>query len=488
MNSSKWNDNRKTDAFKSTMKEKDKNKNKQIARPTNIRVWKNKTRENFDKFNKNDQDNNIKDEERGNNIIEPRKWKGKPRGATHDKMETAHVNDVIEPRKWKGKPRGATHDKMETAHVNDVIEPRKWKGKPCGATHDKMETAHVNDVIEPRKWKGEPRGETRREAFGSMNSKNTPEPLTIDSKWTAAREKRTEPNNLFSTDNMFTQRVPEKKSFNKKIVIIEIKSRKQEEAEKKAIYDSFIKESFILKVGDHLGKKEHKDKDKNKGDITIDSWNSDNGNTNFNYSKEHLTDFDKWEKDLLDYVDGDSDDYETVNKRRNMFFSGFPKKFYEYYKLPKQDKSTYKFSYDKSYSEKQHQLYLMSQLRGLSVLPAIMIEDTQEHIDEAYKSLYELMISKRMNIGDISWEYNVNKLLKIEDRALRNEFNKLRKKYNSIKNIQKKFENKEKVQNSEQDKYNNRHETIFLYYRLKYYDEYYMDGKLKFVNTLKFRT
>ena len=422
MKSSKWNDNRKTDAFKSTRKAK--NKNNQITRPANTRVWKNKTRENFDKFNKNDRDSNRKDEECRNSVIEPRKWKGKPRGSDRDNRET-----------------------------------------------------HANDVIEPRKWKGEPRGETRREAFGSMNSKNTPEPLTIDSKWTATREKRTEPNNLFSTDNMFAPRVPEKKSFNKKIVIIERKTRKQEEAEKKAVYDSFIKESFILKLEDTLGK--NKTVTKKDEDIVTDSWDSDDWC--FKYT-EHLTEFDKWEKDLLEYVDGDSDDYETVNKRRNMFFSGWPKKISEYYKLPKQDKPTYKFSCDRARYDKQHKIYLMSRLRGLSILPAIMVEDTQENIDEAYKSLYELMISKKMDVGDISWEYNVHKLLKIEDRALRKEFSKLRKKYNSIKKIQKKLENKEKVQKGEKDKYDNRHETIFLYYRLKYYDEYYLDGELKFTN------
>jgi hypothetical protein len=396
------------------------------------------------------------------------------------------VNDVIEPRKWKGEPRGAARDKMETTHVNDVIEPRKWKGEPRGAARDKMETTHVNDVIEPRKWKGEPRSETRREAFGSMNSKNTPEPLTIDSKWTAKREKRTEPNNLFSTDNMFTQKVPEKKSFNKKIVVIERKTRKQEEAEKKAVYDSFIKESFILKLGDTLGK--NKTVTKKDGDRVKDSWDSwDSDDGCFNNTK-HLTEFDKWEMDLLEYVDGDSDDYETVNKRRKMYFSSWPKKIYEYYKLSKQDKPTYKFSYDKSYSEKQHKIYLMGRLRGLSILPANMIEDTQENIDEVYTSLYEFMISKRMDYGDISFDYTVLNLTKIENRVLRKEFIKLRKKYNSIKKIQKKFENKQKLQKGEKEKYDNRHETIFLYYRLKYYDEYYMDGELNFVNTLKFRT
>ena len=69
------------------------------------------------------------------------------------------------------------------------------------------------------------------------NSKHTPKPLTIDSKWTAKREKRTEPNNIFSTENIFNPKVPEKKSFNKKIVVIERKTKKQQEAENKAIHD-----------------------------------------------------------------------------------------------------------------------------------------------------------------------------------------------------------------------------------------------------------
>jgi len=448
MENSKWNDKRKTDAFKSTRKtNKINNPNNKIEKPTNTRVWKNKTQTESGNFNFN-KNRNKTYEEFPNNIIEPRKWSTKPRTADND-------NHVIEPRKWSREPR-------TTDNVTNTIEPRKWVGK----------TEHSN-------------------AFGSMGIRNNlksdskHESSSINSKWTAKREKRLESNDPFSNNNIFTPQVPEKKSFNKKIVITERKSKKQQEAEKKAMYDSFIKESFILKLKDTLGKKTvETDKDKDKDKIT-DSW--DSGNNTFNYT-EHLTEFDKWEKDLLEYVDGDSDDsddsddYGAVNKRRKQFFSGRLKHLYEHYKLPEQDKSAPKLSYDKSYYDKKHKSRLISRLRGLSVLPAVMVEDTQDNINEVYESLYEIMVSQRMSVGDISFDYNVENMLEIDNKTLRKEFYKLRKKYNSIKKIQKKLENKESVQKGEQDKYNSRHECIFLYHRLKYYDEYYMDGELNFTN------
>jgi len=433
MKNSKWNDKRKTDAFKSTRKMNKTNiPNNKIEKPTNTRVWKNKTQPQpesptFNNFNKN---RNNKNNNNNNN--------------TYEEVR----NNIIEPRKWNREPR-TTND------VNNVVEPRKWVGKT-----------------------------ERSNAFGSMSTRNNlksdskTEPLTINSKWTAKREKRLESNDPFSNNNIFTSQVPEKKSFNKKIVVLERKTRKQQEAEKKAVYDSFIKESFLLKLEDTLGKKTvETNNDKDKAD-SWDSWDSEN-------NTEYLTEFDKWEKDLLDSVDGDSDDYDVVNKRRKQFFSGRLKDLYEHYKLPERDKSVPKLSYDKSYYDKKHKLRLTSSLRGLSVLPAIMVEDTQDtqdNINEAYESLYEIMVSKRMSVGDISFDYNVENMLEIDTKTLRKEFYKLRKKYNSIKKIQKKLENKEKVQKGEKDKYDNRHETIFLYYRLKYYDEYYLDGELKFTN------
>lgn len=425
MKNSKWNDKRKTDAFKSTRKmNKANNPNNKIEKPTNTRVWKNKTQPEsatFKNFNKN------------NTYKEAR-------------------NNIIEPRKWNREPR-------TTSNVNNVIEPRKWVGKT-----------------------------ERSNAFGSMGTRNNlksdskTEPLTINSKWTAKREKRLESNDPFSNNNVFTPKVPEKKSFNKKIVILERKTRKQQEAEKKAVYDSFIKESFILKLEDTLGKKTvETNKDK---DSATDSWNSWDSENN----TEYLTEFDKWEKDLLEYVDDDSDDYEIVNKRRKQFFSGCLKHLYEHYKLPEQDRSVPKLSYDKAYYDKERKSRLTSRLRGLSVLPAIMVkdtQDTQDNINEAYESLYEIMVSKRLSVGDISFDYNVENMLEIDNKTLRKEFYKLRKKYNSIKNIQKKLENKERVQKGEQDKYDSRHECIFLYHRLRYYDEYYMDGELNFTNNTK---
>lgn len=401
MNSSKWNDNRKTNAFKSTRKNNSRRKETN-SRPTNTRIWKNKT--------------------------------------------------LVNPLKKEAK--------------NNVFERRKWN-RDSGDSGKNKSSGFSKNVI------------------NNSNSKTDSAPIKINSKWTAKREKKLDTNNVFSTQNTVVKKIPEKKSFNKKIVIIERKTKKQLEEEKKAVYNSFIKESFILKLEDTLGKNvktEKTDKDENSATDSWDSWDSWDSCSN---STEHLTKFDKWEKVFLEYVDGDNDDYEVVNNRRKQFFCGQLKNLYEYYKLPKQETSVPKLSYDTSYADTRHKLMLMKQLRGLSVLPAMMIEDTQENKNEVYESLYQFMISKRMKVGDISFEYNVETLLKMDDKTLRKEFNKLRKKYNSIKKIQKKLENKERVQKGEQDKYNSRHECIFLYHRLKYYDEYYLDGELNFTNKTK---
>ena len=179
------------------------------------------------------------------------------------------------------------------------------------------------------------------------------------------------------------------------------------------------------------------------------------------------------------------DDYTLTNKKRRNFFSGELEFARKYYELPPIDTTYTEMKYDNQYYESLHKTKLMMRLIGLSILPTIMVEKMDKHIDEAYNSMYEFMISKRKRVPDMSFDYDIVNLLEIEDKILRREFNKLRKKYNSIKKTQKKIEKKEKIQKEELIKYENRHETIFLYHRLRYYDLYYMDGKLKFVNNIR---
>ena len=126
----------------------------------------------------------------------------------------------------------------------------------------------------------------------------------------------------------------------------------------------------------------------------------------------------------------------------------------------------------------------MNDLVGLCLLPSFDTEDTRENIDEGLEALYEFMISRKMRVDDIIYDYDTLKLVYMDDRCLHSSFNKLRKKYNSIKRIGKKIKNNIKLQKSEKDKYDSRHETIFLYHRLRYYDSFYMDGALKFVNNV----
>ena len=412
----KWNDNRITDAFKTTRKNRGKaSKNSSNTRPVNTRIWKDKPR-------------------------------------SSDNESTSFNN-----RQWKRDSSSANRDFSFKTKKNNVI------------------TSPMNN----RQWKRDPSDNDRKSPFKS-NKKNIIASAPINSKWTAKRPQRDNQDDNSNRD-IFAKSVPEKKSFNKKIVIIERKTRKQIEAEKKAVYDSFIKESYILKLEDHLGNKNDESQETN------DCWDLYEDDCN-NY-EEPLTEFEKWERDLLDEIDGeDGDDFEIANKRRKAFFSGILAPLYKDYKL-KNDTSetTSKISSKElcKFYEKQGKCRVMRGLMGLSVLPAIMVEDTQETINEAYESLYEFMISKRMNVGDISFEYNIENLLNIDDKKLRKEFYKLRKKYNSIKKIQKKLENKERIQKGEQDKYDGRHECIFLYHRLRYYNEYYMDGELNFTTNSK---
>ena len=112
-------------------------------------------------------------------------------------------------------------------------------------------------------------------------------------------------------------------------------------------------------------------------------------------------------------------------------------------------------------------------------------EESFKEINEAYDSMYYFMISKNMKVVDMSYDYSIEKLMILEDKVLRKDFIKLRKKYNSIRKIYKKIMNNEKVQKEEQEKYNNRHEVVFLYHRLRFYDLYYMDGKLVLKNNMK---
>ena len=396
----KWNDNRKTDAFKSTRQMYRSNKNSFInTKSSNMRIWRDKT-----------------------------------------------------------PPRMNESRKFENKSLSMNFNNKQWK----------------------------------RDSPIQTNNRVSQQPV-INSKWIAERPKRDTCDGIFQRKNTINLQndnrdiVPEKKSFNKKIVIIERKTKKQLEAEKKAIYDSFIKESFILKVADHLGNKKSIVETKYS-----DSWDINN-EACVDAPEEYIDDFDKWERSLLKYVDGESDDFEISKKRRKSFFTGLCKSVYDHYKLQDYDnKNNKNDKHTSEYDEllkikcmKNHKRRLNHSLRGLSVLPAIMVEDTQENIEEAYDSLYEFMISKRMKVNDISFEYDINHLLDISDKELRREFNKLRKKYNSIKKIQRKLENKEQIHKNEQDKYDTRHECIFLYHRLRYYDKYYMDGKLNFVNNVK---
>lgn len=363
------------------------------------------------------------------------------------------------------------------SNINKPKNTRIWKDKNIKSSNP---TIPVNN----RQWK-------RDNSDKNVESKKTDKSVKIESKWTAKREKTTDifnrntvnnENNsnilINQTINQKINRKPEEKSFNKKIVVIERKTRKQIAAEKKAVYDSFIKESFILKVADHLKKQ------KTTSYVSRDIWDSLSDNDE---PESHLTKFDKWERNLLKEMEGDEDDYDICVKKRKGYFTGRLASLSKYYELPKlkntYEEIKYNNNYNKYYEEKK-KTRLMNDLIGLCLLPSFDTEDSRENIDEGLNSLYEFMISKKMRVDDISFDYNTDKLVELDDKSLNRTFNKLRKKYNSLKRIGKKIKDNIQLQKAEKEKYDNRHETIFLYHRLRYYDSFYMDGSLNFVNNI----
>ena len=128
--------------------------------------------------------------------------------------------------------------------------------KPKNSEFGKINIKSSNPTIpvNNRQWK-------RDNSDKNVESKKTDKSMKIESKWTA-KEKTTD---IFNRNTVITriivilinQTINQKinrnrrKSFNKKYCNRK-KNAKQIAAEKKAVYDSFIKESFILKVADHL--------------------------------------------------------------------------------------------------------------------------------------------------------------------------------------------------------------------------------------------
>ena len=87
-----------------------------------------------------------------------------------------------------------------------------------------------------------------------------------------------------------------------------------------------------------------------------------------------------------------------------------------------------------------------------------------------------------MRMVDFLFDYNILNLLKYDDKELRKEFMKLRKKHNANQRIGLKIDTNVKVQQNEMDKYMDRYKVEFLMERMMYFDKYFMDGELNFTN------
>lgn len=370
-------------------------------------------------------------------------------------------NTVEEPKFVPKFIRKKDRDKTDMAD-NTPVKTRTWKNKTS-----RLNTNDTHDTHELKSLAG---------AFPGQQLKNTHSDAPITSKWSKARVKRDSDDGPFSRSRQ--QRDEHsyesmKKSFNKKIVIAERQTLQQRKAAEKAVYDSFIKDSYVLKI-EH-GEKKEKDVDPQ---VVTDCW--DSLEELYGPDPEPLTrtEFDDWYDEFRLEIEGppkpepkvaiaypwegehlcDHEQNWYIYKQLNASCMVDPKKLQvaiNFYKISKLD---------------------LTDLKTLNMsqnnLNKLMDPNTPVH----------KCGSGKMKMNDFMFDYNILNLSKCDDKELRKDFMKLRKKHNTNQRIALKIKKNMKVQKNEMEKYMDRYKVEFLMERLMYFDKYFMDGELNFTN------
>jgi hypothetical protein len=335
-----------------------------------------------------------------------------------------------------------------------------WRGRGSNTTNTNTNTKtnFVNDALKNTfstgnsRWTKKPDStlnagrpfEKKSSDLFQKNSVSIPSIPKNNRRWelTDEDQKRRETQDVFQntfekSSNSGTDSVTKpKKSFNKKIHIIDTYSQKEEEQRKKAIYDSFIKDSFILK----------KEKSVEKAYIINDAWDSDKDSDNLFIEKK--TEWDIWLEMNGHHFQALFDKIDTEINKKTQIIDKMDKTFYAQPSL-----TTYNVEW-----------YVRKQL-----LCSEMIDiDKQELLWNFYKNT-------NMTMSNFIVKYSINRLIRTNGDEIKKQYQKLRKKINDIKKIEKKQKNGDFLHKAQADKLKYKLEVEFLYQQLKYYLNYYLE-------------
>lgn len=384
---------------------------------------------------------------------------------TTSTFKTYTTSNTSEPIKSKWTKKRTEHtsnittefssNSRNTIYDNLPIKTRTWKNKLSCNSNDNQ------SIFSPRK------------RVSNLNA-DVPATNTIQSKWTKARIKKDDPFSISRNQKPPTE--PMKKSFNKKIVIIEHETIAQRKAKEKAVYDSFIKDSYVLKI-------QHGDKQILNNSTTItDCWDSLDDLYGADLKVPHKSDFDKWYDEFRSVIENHFPSKKRLIKSNPILMPwdgnhmcGHEQDWYIYNQLA----SFSMVNHDKIQVAMNY--YKISKL-DLDNLNTISIHkkelgtlmDPNTHASDCGYS--------KMRMVDFNYEYNLNNLLEVDPKILRKEFLKLRKTHNANQRIALKLQNKHTVQQAELNKYLNRYKVEFLLERLIYFDQFLMNGTLNFIN------
>jgi hypothetical protein len=343
---------------------------------------------------------------------------------------------------------------------NTPVKTRTWKNKTS--------RLNTNDTPELRSLAG---------AFPGQQHENTHSDKPITSKWSKARVRRdSDDDGPFSRsrqqrdDNSYDSM---KKSFNKKIVITERQTLQQRKAAEKAVYDSFIKDSYVLKI-EH-GEKKEKDVDPQ---VVTDCW--DSLEELYGPDPEPLTrtEFDDWYDEFRLEIEGPPKPEPTVAIAypwEGEHLCDHEQNWYIYKQL------NASCMVDPKKLQVAMNFYKISKLDLTNLKVLNMSQNNLDELMDPNTPVHKCG-SGKMKMNDFMFDYNILNLSKCDDKELRKDFMKLRKKHNTNQRIALKIEKNMKVQKNEMEKYMDRYKVEFLMERLMYFDTYFMDGELNFTN------